>query len=43
MKKFLICAVILGLLLPAAAFAATEFTLGGFVKLDAFWDSTQTT
>jgi hypothetical protein len=43
MKKFLLCAVIVALLLPAAAFAATEFTLGGFVKLDAFWDSTQTT
>jgi hypothetical protein len=42
MKKILVCAVILGLLLPAAAFAATEFTLGGFVKLDMFWDSTQT-
>jgi len=41
MKKTLILAVILGLLLPAAAFAATEFSLGGFIKLDAFWDSTQ--
>jgi hypothetical protein len=41
MKKILIFAVALSLLLPAAAFAATEFSLGGFVKLDAFWDSTQ--
>ncbi len=41
MKKSLVFAVILALLLPAAAFAATEFTLGGFVKLDSFWDSTQ--
>jgi hypothetical protein len=41
MKKTLVFAVILALLLPAAAFAATEFTLGGFVKLDTFWDSTQ--
>jgi hypothetical protein len=42
MKKILVFAVILALLVPAAAFAATEFTLGGFVKLDSFWDSTQT-
>jgi hypothetical protein len=41
MKKTLVFAVILALLLPAAAFAATEFTLGGFVKLDSFWDSSQ--
>lgn len=41
MKKSLVFAVILALLLPAAAFAATEFTLGGFVKLDSFWDSSQ--
>jgi hypothetical protein len=41
MKKFLIFAVILGLLVPAAAFAKAEFSLGGFVKLDSFWDSTQ--
>ena len=41
MKKLLIFAVVLSLLLPAAAFAATEFSLGGFIKLDAFWDSTQ--
>jgi hypothetical protein len=41
MKKFFAFAVILALLVPAAAFAATEFTLGGFVKLDSFWDSTQ--
>jgi hypothetical protein len=41
MKKSLIFAVILALLLPAAAFAATEFTLGGFIKMDSFWDSTQ--
>jgi hypothetical protein len=41
MKKILAFAVILSLLIPAAAFAAAEFTLGGFVKLDSFWDSTQ--
>ena len=39
MKKFIVFAVVLALLVPAAAFAATEFTLGGFVKLDAMWDS----
>ncbi|MFZ5447645.1 MAG: hypothetical protein ACOZFS_03285 [Thermodesulfobacteriota bacterium] len=43
MKKILAFAVILALLVPAAAFAAAEFTLGGFVKLDTFWDSTQQT
>lgn len=41
MKKIFAFAVILALLVPAAAFAAAEFTLGGFVKLDAFWSSTQ--
>jgi len=41
MKKIFAFAVILALLLPAAAFAAAEFTLGGFVKLDTFWSSTQ--
>jgi hypothetical protein len=41
MKKFIVFAVVLALLIPAAAFAATEFTLGGFIKLDALWDSTQ--
>jgi len=41
MKKILVFAVLLALLLPTMALAAAEFTLGGFVKLDAFWDSTQ--
>jgi len=41
MKKILIFAVVLSLLVPAAAFAATEFTLGGYIKLDGWWDSTQ--
>jgi hypothetical protein len=40
MKKILIFAVVLSLLVPAAAFAATEFSLGGYVKLDSYWDST---
>jgi len=41
MKKILIFAVVLTLLVPSLAMAAAEFTLGGFVKLDSFWDSTQ--
>ncbi len=41
MKKFIVFAVVLALLVPAAAFAVTEFSLGGFIKLDAMWDSTQ--
>ncbi|MFA4903137.1 MAG: hypothetical protein WC600_10355 [Desulfobaccales bacterium] len=41
MKKILAFAVVLALLLPAAAFAAAEFTLGGFIKLDTFWSSVQ--
>jgi hypothetical protein len=40
MKRILIFAVVLSLLVPAAAFAATEFSLGGYIKLDAYWDST---
>jgi hypothetical protein len=39
MKKFLVIAVVLALLVPSLAVAATEFTLGGFIKLDAMWDS----
>jgi len=41
MKKFLIFAVMLGLLVPAAAFAKAEFSLGGYVKLETYWDSSQ--
>jgi hypothetical protein len=41
MKKFIVFAVVLALLVPAAAFAATEFSLGGFIKLDTMWDSDQ--
>lgn len=41
MKRILIFAVVLSLLVPAAAFAATEFSLGGYIKLDTYWDSTQ--
>ena len=39
MKKFIVFAVVLALLVPALAMAATEFSLGGFIKLDAMWDS----
>ncbi len=42
MKKTILILVVLALLVPAAAMAATEFSLGGFVKFDSFWDSTQT-
>jgi opacity protein-like surface antigen len=41
MKKTILILVVLALLVPAAAMAATEFSLGGFIKLDSFWDSTQ--
>ena len=41
MKKTILILVVLALLAPAAALAATEFSLGGFIKLDTFWDSTQ--
>ncbi|MGD0969831.1 MAG: hypothetical protein ABSA04_00300 [Desulfobaccales bacterium] len=41
MKKILIFAVVLALLVPAAALADTEFSLGGYIKLDSYWDSTQ--
>jgi hypothetical protein len=41
MKKFIIFAVVLALLVPAAAYAKAEFSLGGYIKLDTFWDSTQ--
>ena len=41
MKKFILVLLVLALLVPASAFAATEFSLGGFIKLDTIWDSTQ--
>ncbi|MFA5110249.1 MAG: hypothetical protein WC443_02470 [Desulfobaccales bacterium] len=41
MKKFIVFAVAVALLVPSLAFAAAEFSLGGFIKLDTFWDSTQ--
>jgi hypothetical protein len=39
MKKFIIFGVVLALLVPSLAMAATEFSLGGFVKMDMMWDS----
>ncbi len=41
MKKTLLIVLVLALMAPAAAFAATEFSLGGFIKLDSWWDSSQ--
>ena len=41
-KKTVLILVVLALLAPAGAMAATEFSLGGFIKLNTFWDSTQT-
>ncbi len=41
MKKTILILVILALLVPTAALAATEFSLGGFIKLSSVWDSTQ--
>ena len=40
MKKIIILALALSLLVPAAAFAKADFSLGGFIKLDTWWDST---
>ena len=39
MKKFIIFGVVLALLVPSLAMAATEFSLGGFIKMDMMWDS----
>ncbi len=43
MKKHAFFAVVLVALLavPVVALAQTEFTLGGYLKLETFWDSTQ--
>jgi hypothetical protein len=41
MKKILVYAAILSLLLPAVAYAKAEFSLGGYIKLDTFWDTSQ--
>jgi len=39
MKKVILLLVVLALVVPATAMAATEFSLGGFIKLDSMWDS----
>ncbi len=41
MKKTLLILLVLAILAPSVALAATEFSLGGYIKLDSFWDSTQ--
>ena len=41
MKKTILVLVVLALLAPTAALAATEFSLGGFINNDMIWDSTQ--
>jgi hypothetical protein len=42
LKKPLLCSLILALFIPTAARGQAEFKLGGYVKLETFWDSTQT-
>jgi len=39
MKKFIVFAAVLALLVPSLAMAAIDVSLGGFIKLDAMWDS----
>jgi hypothetical protein len=39
MKKFIVFAVVLALLVPSLVMAAMEISLGGFIKMDAMWDS----
>jgi len=42
MKKSLFILVIVAVLaVPMAAMAATEFSLGGYIKMEVIWDSTQ--
>jgi hypothetical protein len=40
-RTIIILALVAALALPSAALAKAEFSLGGFIKLQAFWDSTQ--
>jgi hypothetical protein len=42
MKKVILILVVLALVVPATAMAATEFSLGGWIKLDSMWDSSVT-
>jgi hypothetical protein len=41
MKRIIVLVLVFTFLVPAAALAATEFALGGYVKLNMFWDSSQ--
>jgi hypothetical protein len=41
MKKSILLLVVLSLLALPAAAAASEFTLGGYIKMETIWDSTQ--
>jgi hypothetical protein len=41
MKKAVVFAVVLAMLWPVSALAAAQFSLGGYIKLNTFWDSTQ--
>src|SRR5512143_3148114 len=42
MKRVLLILMVVALsALPTLASAATEFSLGGFIDLETFWDSTQ--
>jgi len=41
MKKTILFVLVLALVVPSVALAAAEFSLGGFIKLDTFWDSSQ--
>jgi hypothetical protein len=41
MKKPILLLVVLSLLVLPAAVAASEFTLGGYIKMETIWDSTQ--
>lgn len=41
MKKIFLIVLILTLSITSTAMAATEFSLGGFIKLQSFWDSSQ--
>jgi hypothetical protein len=41
MKKVILLLVVLALVVPATAMAAAEFSLGGYIKMEVIWDSTQ--
>jgi hypothetical protein len=41
MKKTFLILLVLASMAPSVALAAIEFSLGGYIKLDTFWDSSQ--